>query len=552
MMQPDALKTEMPWPWSPGRGVDVLAMFLACRDGDLEAVKALVARDPSLVRSHYEYRTPLSFAVRENRVDVAAYLLDLGAARVGLGDPLELARERGYTEMVTLLESRLASLHDASARGEPVAEAIRARDLARVRQLLDDTPALLHAGDGRSSQPLHWAAMTRQLGLIDELLARGADIDAERLDGARPIHLGNGDYFYRGWRDVPSDVTTSPREVYEHLVARGAEVDGGMAAATGNIARMRELLARDPSLAHRASRYNSGYIGSGTPLQNAAGGGHLDMVELLLAHGADPNVPEEGIAPDGKALYSAVYRGHYDIAKRLLERGAYPSQEVESSADTVWIAIRNRDRRMLELLASHGAVWSIPIDLDASFTYRDIAATGIARSLAILVHYGDLGEAEARIAATPALADDPEALQEAAGQGHDAFVELLLRHRPDLVTRVVVSTPRRMALALFERGMNPNRSDWLGITPLHRFAADGDIDSAGLFLDHGAGIEARDDESKSRPLAWAARSGREAMVEFLLRRGARARLADDLEWATPLAWARRRGHTGVVRRLTRR
>ena len=40
--------------------------------------------DPSLVRSHYEYRTPLSFAVRENQIDIAAFLLDHGA------DPLAL------------------------------------------------------------------------------------------------------------------------------------------------------------------------------------------------------------------------------------------------------------------------------------------------------------------------------------------------------------------------------------------------------------------------------------------------------------------------------
>ena len=551
MIQPDALKTESPWPWSPGRGVDVWALFVACREGDLEAVKALVARDPSLVRSHYEYRTPLSFAVRENRIDVAAYLLDLGAARVGLGDPLEIARDRGYAGMVALLEDRLASLHNASARGEPVAAAIRARDLARVRQLLDDTPALLQAGDGRSGQPIHWAAMTRQIGLIDELLARGADIDARRFDGARPIHLGNGDYFYRGWRDVPSEVSTTPREVYEHLVAKGAEVDAGMAAATGNLARMRELLDADPSLAWRASDYNSGYIGSGTPLQNAAGGGHADMVELLLAHGADPNVPEEHIAPHGKALYSAVYHRHYDIAKRLLERGAYPSQEVESSADTVWIAIRNRDRRMLELLVSHGAVWSVPIDLDASLTYRDLVALGLTRTLAVLAHYGDHEEAAVRLAARPALADDPEALQEAASQGHDAFVDLLLRIQPDLASRVIVSAPRHMAIALFERGMNPDRPDWMGITPLHRFAADGDVERAALFLDHGADIEARDDDSRSRPLAWAARRGREPMVEFLLRRGAQLRVSDDPEWATPLAWATRRGHADVVRMLTR-
>jgi len=99
--------------------------------------------------------------------------------------------------------------------------------------------------------------------------------------------------------------------------------------------------------------------------------------------------------------------------------------------------------------------------------------------------------------------------------------------------------------------MNPDRPDWMGITPLHRFAADGDVERAALFLDHGADIEARDDDFRSRPLAWAARRGREPMVEFLLRRGAQLRVSDDPEWATPLAWATRRGHADVVRMLTR-
>ena len=56
------------------------------------------------------------------------------------------------------------------------------------------------------NRPIHWAVMTRQLDLIDELLARGANINAARQDGARPIQLTNGDYHYRGWRDVPQDV----------------------------------------------------------------------------------------------------------------------------------------------------------------------------------------------------------------------------------------------------------------------------------------------------------------------------------------------------------
>ncbi|AHG88898.1 Ankyrin repeat-containing domain-containing protein [Gemmatirosa kalamazoonensis] len=550
LIQPDALKGPEPWPWSPGAGVDVWAMFVACMRGDLDAVRALVARDPSLVRAHYEYRTPLSFAVRENRLEVAAYLLDHGANQILLGDALEMARDRGYTEMAALLERDLAR-HGADARGEAVAAAIRAYDRAEVRRLLDASPELLHAGDGRGNQPIHWAVMTRQLDLIDELLARGADVDAARTDHARPIQLTNGDYFHRGWRDVPDHVTTTPDDVYRHLVARGATVDIGMAAAKGDLARVRALVDADPKIVSRVDAYWSGYSGAGAPLTNAAAGGHLEIVKLLLAHGADPNLPEEGIAPNGHALYAAVFNGHHEIATLLLEHGANPDAPVESSADAVWIAIRAGDLRMLELLASHGATWEIPFEVreHRTLTYEQIVATGIRRSMSVLAMYDDVDAAAALIDRDPSLADDPDALREAASHAHEAFVRLLLGHRPDLATRVTVSRPRAMAELLFAHGMDPNRPNWLRRRPLHDFADHGDVESAALFLDHGADIHARDAEWRSTPLAWAARSGQARMAELLLRRGARLELPDDPPWATPLAWATRRGHDDVVRLL---
>jgi ankyrin repeat protein len=230
LIQPDALKGDDPGPWSPGAGKDLWAMFRACIAGDLNAVKRLLGRDPSLARAHYEYRTPLSFAVRENHLHVAEYLLDHGALGVSLGDPIEMARDRGLGEMVRLLERKVREIQGASDAGEPVAASLRDYDLDRVRRLLDEDPSRVRAKDRRSNEPIHWAVMTRQLPAIDELLARGADLDARRGDGALPIHLTNGDYDYRGWRDVPDHVTTSPDDVYRHLVARGAEVDLGMAA----------------------------------------------------------------------------------------------------------------------------------------------------------------------------------------------------------------------------------------------------------------------------------------------------------------------------------
>ena len=180
-------------------------------------------------------------------------------------------------------------------------------------------------------------------------------------------------------------------------------------------------------------------------------------------------------------------------------------------------------------------------------TYRQVAATGITRSLVVLAHYGDLDGVTALLASTPSLADNPEALANAAENGHDAIVRLLLQHQPRLATHValVAKTPA-LTDFLFESGMNPNLRGWLGITPLHRFAREGAIDRAAVFLDHGADLRLRDEEFCTTPLGYAALNGRLAMVEFLLRRGATVRLPDDPAWATPLALALHRGHDEVA------
>ena len=511
MIRPDELKNNEPLVWSTGTGSDVWDLFCACIRGDLEIVKRLIENDRSLVRCQYEYRTPLYFAVRENQIDVARLLLHQGADPFGLGvhdGLLQTARDRGYVEMELLLEERLATLHNASSRGDAIAAAIRDRDIARVRGLLDASPELASAGDSTGNQPIHWATMTRQLDVIDELLDRGADINAKRPDGARPIQLTNGDYHYRGWRDVPEDVATTPANVLAHLRARGAYVDICAAASIGDLPRVRELLEEDSSLANRLSEYVTYYPGSGTPLKNAAAGGHLEIVKLLLAHGANPNLREEGIAPRGHALYSAVANGHLEIAWLLLASGACPNAPVESSADALSRAISQGNQPMIELLCSYGA----------------------AREAHLLAYYGDVQTAAAVFAANPALADDPEALENAAEEGQESFVRLMLRYKPDLARRVAVgvrvqgpdaSTKRReIAEQLFQYGMDPSRPNWLHITPLHRFAQRGDLENATIFLDHGANLHARDEDICSTPLGWAAKFGRLAMVELLLQRGA--------------------------------
>ena len=187
----------------------------------------------------------------------------------------------------------------------------------------------------------------------------------------------------------------------------------------------------------------------------------------------------------------------------------------------------------------------------SKLTYHDLIARNVRRSVGILACYGDVDTAAALFAADPALADDPDALACAAGNGDEAFVRLLLSYQPNLPRRIaLVAKTRELTELLFERGMDPNHTNWLGITPLHNFAERGNVENAAVFIDHGAKLDVIDDEFCSTPLGYAAKYGQVRMVEFLLQRGANPSLPEDPLWARPLAWAQKRGHDEIVRLLT--
>jgi hypothetical protein len=89
-------------------------MLMACRDGDLDRVAALVDTCPSLVIARYNYMLPVHLAVREGHLEIVRYLGDRGGVHPKYEtypyreDLLTIATDRGFDAIAALLREYLA------------------------------------------------------------------------------------------------------------------------------------------------------------------------------------------------------------------------------------------------------------------------------------------------------------------------------------------------------------------------------------------------------------------------------------------------------------
>ena len=115
-------------------------------------------------------------------------------------------------------------------------------------------------------------------------------------------------------------------------------------AAVAGDAQLAELLLRAGADANLLS---SGPGGDGTPLCAAACWGYLDVVRSLLAHGADPDQPED---ESWTPLRWAAAHGHEAVARQLLDAGADPDLNAP-----IGDASRRGSLGVVRALLEHGA-----------------------------------------------------------------------------------------------------------------------------------------------------------------------------------------------------
>jgi ankyrin repeat protein len=308
----------------------------------------------------------------------------------------------------------------------------------------------------------------------------------------------------------------------ETLIAKGADVN----AHFGFDSRITQRILG--SKEDRDTGLESYFRNTNTPLHYAADRGHKDIVELLIAKGADINAKNN----DGQTpLHYAVEKGHNDIAELFIADGADINAKNNEGQTLVDIAVNQNRSEVVKLLVAKGA----NISIHAAARIGDLVI------VENLIQKGtDLNTKDA---------SGRTALHYAVEKGHKDIVELLIANGANVNAKDKNNdTPAHIALGenkismltlLIEKGAD--------LDSIHLAARKGDLDRVKSFIEKGTNVNETDSYGAT-PLHYAAMGGSKEVVEFLIARGAYVNVKKK-SGDTPLHGAAISGRKDVVELL---
>lgn len=555
--------------------VNAVGICNAAAVGDLQRVQEILAIKPELatqdIASNNEHQ-PINLAAEEGHAGIVHVLLEAGADPLkGIyphreaTSPLTMARDRGHTTVVEVIEGWLNEQRGTTSKGETFTRAAADGDIKKVHSLLDEDAQLIDATDRSGKTALFKAIDRGDLPLVLELLDRGADVDHRAADGRRPIHHCLG----HSWK-ARDEMYKTYTLLAGALLARGAEYDLWVACGVGDVESTQHLIDACEDKTQLFKSKEPFWGDYENPLVVACFRGNTEVVRLLIEAGADPDSPfeidvaGEQVKQWGHPLWLAANRGHYDTVKLLLECGANPNTAVYASGNAVCWAYQYGHKHIADLMFQHGAVADLlsycltnNLPAIAEILHRDASERRDLLWSAILA--GNIDVVEMGLRDNPQLDD---------AKWFDLLEQSVRGWRLGNLKINNEGFDRRNYITildmLLEHGIDPNlrnpRDERFNFTILHHLAgkscnsrtyghtAEEVIEFAGMLLKHGADINAIEDKLKSTPLGWAARFGQKKLAEFLLDQGADPNLAD-APWATPLAWAEKKGHIEIAETL---
>jgi ankyrin repeat protein len=279
------------------------ALLFAAREGQMDAVKALVAAGADVNQVSVSDKTPpITQAIITAHFDVAKYLLDNGA------DPNLATTTSKLTPLWATIDARYAQREWYPA---PSVEQEKTTHIELINALLDRGadingrvgPRAWYRGFGNSGGPdpdgstAFWrAAAALDLEVMKLLLARGADSSIYTTHGCSPLQVAAGmNHSHQGANQVPEARLQVVKFLVEELgVDVNSKDDKGYtplhgAALIGRDDVINYLVAKGADITARANQISGSGDGGGEAKEAAAGKG--DSV-ADMANGWSMNYPQ--------------------------------------------------------------------------------------------------------------------------------------------------------------------------------------------------------------------------------------------------------------------
>jgi uncharacterized protein len=332
-----------------GAGVDRSALIDAAKNGDRDALRALLRKKANVNTAEADGSTALLWASYRDDLESAELLIHAGAsvnAATDLGvTPLWTACQNGSAAMVRKLLEAGANPNLALLAGEtPLMVAARSGYPDIVEQLLArDANGGARAARGQTA--LMWAVAQKHPEVVKVLLAHGADVhDRSEV-----------------WSEMMA-VPPHGYSEYNRMIPHGGDTALIFSARVGDLASAKLLVDAGANV-HDADAWGV----SATVL--AAHSGYRELVEFLLKRGADPNSATAGFT----ALHEAIMRRDEKMVSVLLDCGADANAPLRTwtptrrssrdfhfepalvGATPFWLAARFSEPGIMRLLVKHGA-----------------------------------------------------------------------------------------------------------------------------------------------------------------------------------------------------
>jgi uncharacterized protein len=276
---------------------------------DARAVETLLKQRIDVNAAQPDGATALHWAAHWDDVATAERLMRAGAKADAANDlgvtPLALACENGSLPMVETLLRGGASPNAKLLSGETALMTASRTGNGRVVQALIAGGADVNAKEQTHGQTaLMWAVSNRHPEVVRVLVAAHADVHARSDVRPRVVHTGNR----FGDRNESRGVVTLDMGGFTPLL---------FAARQGDLESARILLEAGAKADDRAASAVSALV-------VAAHSGQGAFAKMLLDKGADANAAGAGYT----ALHAAVLRGDLDLVQALLARGANPNTPI--------------------------------------------------------------------------------------------------------------------------------------------------------------------------------------------------------------------------------